>query len=438
MDRQKIGGIAKLADQFEFVVELRAHLLGHAIGIAPGRAVAGQPFKFGLRRRAGGRLVVGIFVSQFVEAEGAARRDLDRARDRVRPVAEQPRHLGRRFQVAFGIGGQAIARRVDGAVGADAGDDVHQAAAVGRMGARVVGRDQWDAMRAGEAGKSCDAPRVVAAIEMLGCKIERAGKAGGEAAKMSGEGGVVPRAVGRQGDDDLAVAMVEQVGQRDIAFPLGRAPPSQRQQLRQPPIGGAVGGQAQNRRRVGEIEPRADHQPDARRLCFAMGAHHPGQRIAVGDRDRVMAERRRRPRHLLGMRGAMQEGEIGGDLKLGVGVGGGGGGHGALRVGQMLDQTTKSRLPSRRVKSFVIGDDGAVACFGAGDIETIVYRMLDFHRDGQGAINKIGRGVQMKGTPPQGRQHELHLRRGEFTVAPLFECGVRGFHEDPIRGVQLR
>ena len=48
-----------------------------------------------------------VFIAQLVEVEPAAPGDLDRAGERVLVEAEQPRHLGRRLQVALGIGGEA-------------------------------------------------------------------------------------------------------------------------------------------------------------------------------------------------------------------------------------------------------------------------------------------------------------------------------------------
>jgi hypothetical protein len=46
---------------------------------------------------------LGIFVTQFVKAETAAFDDVERAGERCFMVAEQPRHLGSRLQMALGI-----------------------------------------------------------------------------------------------------------------------------------------------------------------------------------------------------------------------------------------------------------------------------------------------------------------------------------------------
>ena len=52
-----------------------------------------------------------------------------------------------------------------------------------------------------------------------------------------------------------------------------------------------------------------------------MGADHAGQRVAVGHRDRMEAERGSRPHQLAGMRGAAEEGEVGRHLEFGIGRG---------------------------------------------------------------------------------------------------------------------
>ena len=49
-----------------------------------------------------------------------------------------------------------------------------------------------------------------------------------------------------------------------------------------------------------------------------MGAHHAGQRVGVGDGDRLVTKRLGRRHQLFGMGAAAQEGEIRGDVELGV------------------------------------------------------------------------------------------------------------------------
>ena len=71
----------------------------------------------------------GILIGQLVEREAAALGDLDRARQRLRIAAEQPRHFLGRLEVAVGMALAAEAGVVDRAVVPDAGDDILQDAA---------------------------------------------------------------------------------------------------------------------------------------------------------------------------------------------------------------------------------------------------------------------------------------------------------------------
>ncbi len=112
--------------------------------------------------------------------------------------------------------------------------------------------------------------------------------------------------------------MLVQVGAAQLALTLGRPPAAHGQQTRQPAIGGAVGRQAQQARPVGQVEPAADHQPDTGALGGDMGTHDSGQTVPVGHRDGGVPQRRGAQRQFLGMGGAAQESEVGGNLKLGI------------------------------------------------------------------------------------------------------------------------
>jgi len=89
-----------------------------------GGAGPGQPLQLLLRRAAVGDRVYGVFVAQLVKTEAAGVGDLHAAGDGVGVGGEQPRHLRRRFQVAFGVGEQPESGIVDGAMLADAGEHV--------------------------------------------------------------------------------------------------------------------------------------------------------------------------------------------------------------------------------------------------------------------------------------------------------------------------
>src|SRR3546814_4824021 len=72
MDRQKIGRVIELADQFELMLELRADLAVDPFGIAQRRLFPSEPLEFLLRRPGGIAHLVGILIFELVEAECAA------------------------------------------------------------------------------------------------------------------------------------------------------------------------------------------------------------------------------------------------------------------------------------------------------------------------------------------------------------------------------
>ena len=124
VDGKKVGRVAELGDQFELARHQPAHAFGEAIGVAPGGALPAQAFELGLWRAPTGHHFVGVVVAQFLEAEGGLGGDLAAPFQGLGVVGKEPRHLGRRLEVALGVGLQAPARLVDGAVLADTGQHI--------------------------------------------------------------------------------------------------------------------------------------------------------------------------------------------------------------------------------------------------------------------------------------------------------------------------
>ena len=125
-----------------------------------------------LRRLAVRHRLVGIFVFQLVEGEGAGVGDLDAAAERIFMAFEQARHLLCRFDVPLGIGFEAQARVVDRAFLADAGEHVLQRAAMRRVIEHATGGDEGNADARGEIGERGDAGAIVAAIRMPRREVE--------------------------------------------------------------------------------------------------------------------------------------------------------------------------------------------------------------------------------------------------------------------------
>ena len=80
----------------------------------------------------------------------------------------------------LGIGEEAIARRLDGAMLADAGQHILQRPALRDMGMDIVDGDQRGTRARRQGGQPGEAPPVVAAIEMLARQIDMAGEAAGK------------------------------------------------------------------------------------------------------------------------------------------------------------------------------------------------------------------------------------------------------------------
>src|SRR5690606_2091417 len=153
-----------------------------------------------------------------------------------------------------------------------------------------------------------------------------------------------------------AFAMREDVVEADPAFTLGRAPAAEAQEAAKPAVGRPVGWEAEQAQAVGlgraarrlrppghgvkvradltkrsqtprktailahQVEAGADEEADSGLPGGEMAAHHAGEAVAVGDRDRRMAERGGRRRQLVGMRSAAQKAEVAGCLQLDVGA----------------------------------------------------------------------------------------------------------------------
>ena len=287
MNGQEIGRIVELVDQFQFVIDLRADLWRYAAGIARFRTLPGEAFQFRLRRSAGRGLVVGIFVAQFVERKTAAVGDDHGLQNRFRVAAEQPRHFFRRLEMTLGIGRQAEPCLVDGAVFADAGQDIHKWLAFRHMHPHVVGGNHRDVHIDREPGEGPQPGAIVAVIAAPCGQPDIASQYFPQTAQMRRIGGIRFRshAGWRQRDENLAARMGEDVFQPDFAFALCGAAAAERDQRRQPSIGGAVRREAQHRRRVLQVQPGADDKLYTSLFRRLVSAHDTSQRIPVCHRD---------------------------------------------------------------------------------------------------------------------------------------------------------
>ncbi len=212
------------------------------------------------------------------------------------------------------MGGEAKPGFVDRAMLADAGQHILQLPPLGRVIQHVAHRDERQPGPFGDERKMGEAAGIVATIEVMRREVGTAGKIRRHPCCEFDH--II--FIGRQHDEDLSLAMGDDIGVVEMAFALGRAPLSQGQEARQAAISGAVLRVGEEAGAVGEIEPDADDEADIGNLCGVMGAHQAGDAVPIGDRDRLVAERRGGRDQFVGMRGAAQEREIAGDLQFGV------------------------------------------------------------------------------------------------------------------------
>ena len=182
---------------------------------------------------------------------------------------EQPRHFGGGLEVPLGIGGEAAAGLVQRRMLADAGHDVGERPALGGVHER---RRWWRA--AGRPVGRARAARARRAAPQAGAVMMRRGEPDGpgpasrRAAASADQSGVATGASCARGairqDHLQALGMVEQVGQGEVALALVGAEVAERQQPRQPAIGGAVARIGQDvGRAVREDEPGPDGEAEA-------------------------------------------------------------------------------------------------------------------------------------------------------------------------------
>ena len=148
----------------------------------------------------------------------------------------------------------------------------------------------------------------------------------------------------RQGDEDLILGVIEEIGDVEEAFSFFRAAFAGGQNSGEPPISGAVSRETQQTGTIIEIEPDADHDANSGFLGRGMGAHDAGDRIAIGDRDGPVAELRRGLDQLFGMGGPAQEAEIAGHLQFGV-----------VHAQSLMCQITHAKSPCRYQAGFGLG-----------------------------------------------------------------------------------
>ena len=118
----------------------------------------------------------------------------------------------------------------------------------------------------------------------------------------------------RQGDQNLALGIIRQVTQIELATALPGPPLAQRQQPGQAAIGGPVTGVTEETRAIPQVQPRPHQQPHIMALGGHMGAHDARQAVAVGKADGSQAQRPGGRHQLVRVAGTAKEGKVAYDL----------------------------------------------------------------------------------------------------------------------------
>jgi hypothetical protein len=105
----------------------------------------------------------------------------------------------------------------------------------------------------------------------------------------------------------------------EFAFPLRGAAAAEGEEAAEAAVGGAVGGEENDRRCVQGEDLGPDDQLEPRLLRRDMHPHGAGEGVAVGHRNRAIAQFRCPGDEFIGMRRPLQEGEVRLAVQFGIG-----------------------------------------------------------------------------------------------------------------------
>ena len=241
MHGQEIGGIVEVCDEFQLMLELLPDLPVDPFRITKWCLLPGEALEFLLRRPPGHLDLIGILVFELFETEGAARRQLHAARDgrTVLQIApEQALHLRSSLEVSVREPLAPGAQLIDRAFLADAGNDVLQQPAIGRMIEDIACRD------GGDAGGGRQRRQVAQTDGIARAAADRQGHIGSVAEDAARSGERFLRhgigAVGRQHRDQPFIPFLD-VRPIEMAGPFAGAGLADTEQATHPAIGRAVG-----------------------------------------------------------------------------------------------------------------------------------------------------------------------------------------------------
>ena len=239
--------------------------------------------------------------------------------DRGGRLGEQSRHLVGVFEVAFGVGERELARPLQRDPLADAGDDVGERPALGRMHQRIVGRNQRRADFARQQDALGERATHRFAIDEARADPKFCAKGFAQLLEFHA---LVLRGAGHC-DGAQVFSRFERVGKIKVTLALFGAQISFGEELAQAPVAGAIFRiDDQIGRAVAKRQPRADNDAHRahRSAVFSrenMGANNPRQGVAIGYAEPGEPDFRRARDHFFRVRSAAQKREIGHRRQLG-------------------------------------------------------------------------------------------------------------------------
>ena len=209
---EEVGRVIHLPHEIELVVDGRRDVGGHTFRVCLGRIAAPRALLGEGGQRLLGRgealaqLLRVVRLPSSSSGEGQALREAQGLGDGLRRLGEEPAHLGRRLQVAFGVEREQAAGRLKRRPMADAGDDVEQRAPRGIVHGDVVGGEHRHAEPVGEAAAAQQVASGAATVAHHRADPQPAGASGGEARErillrgaMRSGGGGAPKVEGAAG-----------------------------------------------------------------------------------------------------------------------------------------------------------------------------------------------------------------------------------------------
>ena len=241
------------------MIEVGAHLVGQAFGIALGCTFPGEFFQCLLRGEIRKELFLRILIGEFREREPAAVHDLGRAGERFRVAVEQAVHLFGRLQIPIGETLAAMTEFIDGDIVPDGGDEILHHLPVYRVEQNVIGDDRRNPGCGSEVRQLPEAELIVRPPSQCQRQIGAIPESLPQTSQM--HGAVIIGAI-RYQDGDQSFAIGHEIGPFEVALSFAGPLLAERQQAAKPGIGRPVGWIDEDRQAVGKVEAAADHQPD--------------------------------------------------------------------------------------------------------------------------------------------------------------------------------